>query len=679
MIVLSATNICKSYGMDEILSGISFHVNQGDRVGIVGVNGAGKTTLLNILAKETAPDSGDIFVAAGTTVGYLKQSANFDSNNTVIDEVYSIFSHVSKMEEDMERLSHEIAEKSQEGQDVSQLLKSLDSLQEAYDRINGYGYKSEINGILTSMAFTPDYFQKPISTLSGGEKTRLAMACLLLKKPDILFLDEPTNHLDIGTLKWLEQYLKAYNGTVILISHDRYFLDQTVNKIFQVENHRLQVFNGGYSSYAKERKARRQEEYKRYESQQKEIARQEDMIRRFKQRGTEKLAKRAASREKMLAHVERLSRPDKEADAMKIHFKEDFKSGNDVLMAEGLGKSFGYGENRKHLFSGVDFDIKRGERICIVGANGIGKTTLLKIIMEELKPDEGHLKIGHNVEFGYYDQEQQNLNPANTVLEEMQSFYRLYNDKEMRNILGRFLFRGEQVFLNVGSLSGGEKARLSLLKLMLSGANVLILDEPTNHLDITSKEVFEDALLDYPGTLVVVSHDRYFLNKIPTRIMELSAEGMTPYLGSYDYYMEKKEDIASGKSYLNSLSSGGGAGKSQEASAGHTGGIVPLTLEEVEAMTIEELQQVDLDSLDANTRRRAVKILDTHRRRYEREMKGLEENIARLEKEIKELEKIMCQEDVYSDHVKLGEYHEKMEKAKAELGENYDAWMNMQE
>lgn len=654
MIVLSATNITKAYGIDIILKEVSFHVNQGDRVGIVGNNGAGKTTLLNILCGKMSYEEGNVFISANTTIGYLKQSQNFDSDNTLLEEVTGIFDHVLVMEKDMESLSHEISERSSKGEDVEKLLHKYDEMMEAYNRCNGYGYKSEITGILNSMAFTESFYDKKISTLSGGEKTRLALACLLLKKPDILFLDEPTNHLDIGTLKWLEQYLKAYSGTIILISHDRYFLDQTVNKIFEVENHKLYTYQGGYSDYAEKKRQRREEELRKYDIQQKEINKQEEIIRRFKQHGTEKLAKRAASREKRLAHLELAEKPEAIAGKMKINFKQQFKSGNDVLLAEDLEKGFGYGQKRKELFKHVEFDIKRGERICIVGSNGVGKTTLLKIMMGEAEADGGRLKVGHNVQFGYYDQEQQNLTPSNTVFDEMKDSYRLYTDTEMRSMLGRFLFRNESVFLNVGSLSGGEKARLSLLKLMLSGSNVLILDEPTNHLDITSKEVFEDALMDFPGTVVVVSHDRYFLNKIPTRIMELDENGMAAYLGSYDYYMEKKQEIASGKKYLSELSS----------------------TQNPEEEKIEILEE---GRLSANEQRRINKELEAKNRKREREQKKLEEEIERLETEIAAFEAEMCKEEVFGNHVLLEEYHSKSETAKDLLSETYDRWLITQE
>ena len=549
MIVLSANNLTKTYGTDVIIDKASFHLNAGDKVGIIGRNGAGKTTLLNMLTGELPCDEGEFFVSQNTRIGYLKQRDNFSSEGTVLEEIEGIFSGLRELENEIAELSDKVAENPHD----TGLINRLDELQHRFDREGGYTYKSEMIGILNSMAFDESFYNKKISSLSGGERTRLALAALLLEKPDILLLDEPTNHLDIGTLKWLEQYLEAYRGTIMIVSHDRYFLDRTVNRIFEVENHKVYSYQGKYSDYAAQKKLRRETELRAYNNQQREIARQEEMIRRMKQRGTEHLAKRAASREKRLDMLERIDRPESEMGKMKINFKENFPSGGDVIMAENLEKSFGRGAEHRELFHGVNLDIKRGERICILGPNGVGKTTLLRVLLGELTPDAGYLKIGHNVAFGYYDQGQLLLSDANTVLEELKESYRLYTDTEMRSILGRFLFRGEEVFLPVGSLSGGEKARLSLLKLMLSGANTLILDEPTNHLDIESKEVFEEALMEFPGTVIVVSHDRYFLQRIPTRILELTQDGVIEYLGRYDYYLEKKSQGISAKKYFSKV------------------------------------------------------------------------------------------------------------------------------
>jgi len=672
MIILSANNITSTYVIAPILTNVSFHINEGDRIGIVGLNGAGKSTLLNILSGRLAWDSGDFFVSANTKIGYLRQSNNFESEKTVYGEMLGIFEEVIEMERELERLSHQISEESAQGGDVSKLLHQYDDLTEAFKRKNGYGYKSEINGILSSMAFPEEFFQKKISTLSGGERTRLALASLLLKKPDLLLLDEPTNHLDIGTLKWLEQYLKSYSGTIVLISHDRYFLDQTVNRIFEIENHKLVTYEGNYSAYAEKKRLKEADEIRKYEHQQKEIQRQEEIIRRFKQHGTEKLAKRAQSREKRLEQIERIERPSAQPGKMKIRFKQAYQSGNDVVAVKELSKSFGRGEQKRQLFQNVELDIKRGERVCLVGPNGIGKTTLLKIIMGEAEPDQGHIKLGHNVSFGYYDQEQNLLSAGNTVLDEVHSAYRLYSDTEVRSLLGRFLFKNDTVFQLVSSLSGGEKARLALLKLMLSGSNVLVMDEPTNHLDIASKEVFEDALADFPGTIIVVSHDRYFLNKVPTRILELSADGTENFLGGYDYYMEKKQSLGSGKSYLGELSQKTGAesrnASSQRGSGGFQGSDELAANESTDGKT--------LSSMEA---RRRDKEEQTRLRRLEKEQKRLEEAIAEAEAKIEWIQQEMCREEIYSDHEKIASYQSDLNGLREFVSETYEAWILLQE
>ncbi|MCQ2551402.1 MAG: ABC-F family ATP-binding cassette domain-containing protein [Clostridia bacterium] len=627
MIVLSANNLTKVYGTDVILKGVSFHVEKGERVGIVGTNGAGKTTLLRMLSGELPCDEGDFYVSQNISLGYLKQKDNFDRNGTVMGEVEKIFSSLSAMEKEIEELSQYVAENVSD----ERALDRLDQLQMEYQRKGGYSYRSQMIGILNSMSFKEDSYQKPIESLSGGERTRLALACLLMEKPDILLLDEPTNHLDIATLKWLEGYLKSYTGTVLIVSHDRYFLDQTVNRIFHIENHRLTSYRGGYSSYASERRKVREDQLRAYNNQQKEIKRQEDMIRRFKERGTEHLAKRAASREKRLDQIELLEKPEAEKGRMKIHFKENFKSGNDVIYAENLSKSF----PKKELFKDVNLDIKRGEKICLVGANGIGKTTLLKMILDMTSPSSGKIKLGHNVDLGYYDQGQRLLNGSNTVLEELKESYRLYTDTEMRSILGRFLFRNEEVFTLVGDLSGGEKARLSLLKLMLSGANTLLMDEPTNHLDIESKEVFEDALLEFPGTAIIVSHDRYLLNRIPSRILELTEDGIKEYLGKYDYYMEKK-------------------GQPEEVR------------EERQEKTSSKDERARNKEKEAQERRRAREIA-----KVEEEIQSLEEGIALLEEE-------MAKPQYMADHQKLTALSVKLKEAKDELDAKYDLWAQLQ-
>lgn len=645
MIILSANNLSKIYGTDVIIDKASFHVNAGDKVGIVGRNGAGKTTLLNMLTGELGIDEGEFFVSQNTRIGYLKQRDNFLKEHTVREAMDHIFDHLHRLEEEIHRAADAVAA----NPDDVRLQEKLDALQREYDMKGGYTYKSEITGILSSMAFGEEFYDKKISSLSGGERTRLALAALLLEKPDLLLLDEPTNHLDIGTLKWLEQYLSSYKGTIMIVSHDRYFLDRTVNRIFEVENHKVYCYDGNYTAFAAKKSQRRESELRAYNNQQREIARQEEMIRRMKQHNTEKLVKRAQSREKRLEHVERLTRPEGEMGRMKIHFKQNFQSGNDVIMAEGLAKEFGRGADRKRLFENAALDIKRGERICIVGPNGVGKTTLLRMIMGELAPTEGRLKVGHNVTFGYYDQGQLLLNENNTVLEELKESYRLYTDTEMRSILGRFLFRGDDVFLTVGSLSGGEKARLSLLKMMLSGANTLILDEPTNHLDIDSKEVFEEALLEFPGTAIVVSHDRYFLQRIPTRILELTREGINEYLGKYDYYVEKKEQFGSGKKYLNELR------------------------EDLAAAT-EAAQVAREANLSAAEQRALNKQREAEERRRLRLLEKLETEIAELEERDARLKQQLCSPENMNDYELLTRLSSEQEEVTARLSAAYEEW-----
>lgn len=643
MIVISANNLTKEYdGSNLVLDKVSFAVNRGERIGIIGINGAGKTTLLRMLTGQLPHDGGDFFVSSDLRLGYLEQDGGFDLENTVIEEVNKVFEHFPEMEQEMERLLEE------------QSLDAYEQLRERYERMGGYMYQSEIRGILTSMAFDESMYNMKISTLSGGEKTRLALAILLLEKPDILFLDEPTNHLDIGTLKWLEQYLKGYKGTIMIVSHDRYFLNETVTRIFEIERGRLSIYEGNYDYYAQERRNRREVELRHYEKQQKEVERQEEMIRRFKQRGTEKLAKRAASREKRLEAMDLMERPEAGHGKLKLNFRQNFQSGKDVLHAEDLSKSFGYGLNRVELFRNVSIDVKRGERICIVGDNGIGKTTLLRILMGDLISATGHIRVGHNVQFGYYDQGQQLLNDNNTVIEELQEAYHLYSEGELRNILGRFLFRGESVFQEISGLSGGERARLSLLKLMMTGANTLILDEPTNHLDIESKEVFEEALLEFPGTCLIVSHDRYFLNRIPTRIMELTETGLVNYLGKYDYYVEKKQQrIESGSKYVAGLSKAAQRGEGAFAS---------------EAETLSPAEE-----------RRLKKEKETEERRLKRKKEALEKEIERLEGEIDSIHEELQKPDVMTDHERLKSLSDKMAADRESLDACYEQWLELQE
>lgn len=619
-----------------ILEDVSFSVNKGDRIGIVGPNGAGKTTLLSILSGEAGPITGNFYVRNGYTVGYLKQRNHFFSEGTVLREAEKTFTRFHEMEKEIHRLEEAISD--HEHPDFNRNLEQYTALLEKYKEQGGYTYKSELKSVLRNMGFGESEYDKKISMLSGGERTRLAMACMLLKQPDILMLDEPTNHLDLRMLEWLEQYLKAYKGTIIVVSHDRYFLDQLVNRIFEVSQCHLTDYRGNYSEYLIKHEERMEVALREYEKQQKEIEKQEEIIRRFKGHGTEKLVNRAKSREKRLAHMEVKDRPVLENNRMKLTFHSEYKSGNDVMLAEDLEKSFG----ERKLFDHVSFDIKKGERICIIGDNGVGKTTLLRILMGKEQADRGYLKIGHNVNFGYYDQGQLLLDENETVLGEMKNAYHLYTDTEMRSILGRFLFRGDDVFKQIRSLSGGEKAKLSLLKLMLSGANTLILDEPTNHLDIDAKEVVEDALLDFEGTLIIVSHDRYLLQKLPTRIFELTTDGIVEYKGRFDYYLQKKEEL-----------------KAAESSG-------------------EESKSEPTGELSAEEERKLRKEQEAEQRRQERRIKELEGIIEDLEAKIQETEEILCAPENMSNVELLQEKGELLEQYKADLEVQYEEWMELQ-
>ncbi|MDR2295224.1 MAG: ABC-F family ATP-binding cassette domain-containing protein [Clostridiales Family XIII bacterium] len=660
MIVLSAKNLSKLYGAHIVLQDVSFSLNGGDRVGIIGINGAGKTTLLDILTGRSSPDKGELFVAPALTTGYLRQDGDFNSERTVYEEMLLPFRDLIEAEREAEALAAEIARRAEAGEDAGAPLRRYDRLTESFRQGGGYSYKSEIAGILSSMAFPEPIRSQKVSLLSGGERTRLALAALLLKKPKLLFLDEPTNHLDIGTLAWLEQYLENYAGSIVLVSHDRYFLDRTVNRIFEMENGRLTVYEGNYTAFAEKKRAKRQAERDAYEKQRREIERQEEIVRRFRQHGTEKLAKRARSREKRLSHMPSAERPADDPAHMRIRFHRRYKSGNDVLLAEGLSKGFAHAGVRRELFAHVDLDLKSGEHVCMVGANGIGKSTLLKILSGALAPDDGRLQTGRNVLIGRYDQERALLSDENTVLEEAGASCGPLGDTELRGILGRFLFTGDTVFRKVGVLSGGERARLSLLKLMLSGANLLLLDEPTNHLDIVSKEVFEEALRAYAGTALIVSHDRYFLNRIPSRIVELTRDGLVNYLGGYDHYAERKEAEAAGKRRLSALS---GAFEAEGTAR--------------DASTAEAFEAEDTGISDAAEQRRRSKAAAAAEKRRLRALALAEERIAALEDEIGAIEAEMCDAAVLSDHVLLRESNERLSAAKDALAAAYDRWMEL--
>ncbi len=532
--IVACNNISKSFGTDVILQGITFHINDKEKAGIVGINGAGKSTLLKIIIGEMAADSGEVTFAKGSTSGYLSQHQDLASDNTVYDELLSVKAELIQMEETIRSLEH--AMKHVQGEELEQMLTAYTRLTHEFESQNGYAYKSELAGVLKGLGFLDEDFKKTVTTLSGGQKTRLALGKLLLSSPDIIFLDEPTNHLDMNSIAWLETYLLNYKGAVVIVAHDRYFMDKVVTKIVEIDQTRANVFEGNYSSYAEKKAQMREIEMHHYLNQQQEIKHQEEVIAKLRSFNREKSIKRAESREKMLNKIERADRPTEANAEMNIRLEPRVLSGNDVLTVKGLGKAYG----PKRLFDSISFEVKRGERIAVIGANGTGKTTLLKLLTRELSADTGEFIFGAKVCVGYYDQEHQVLHPEKTIFEEIQDTYPEMNNTKVRNTLAAFLFTGDDVFKQVRELSGGERGRVSLAKLMLSESNFLILDEPTNHLDIISKEILEKALNSYEGTVLFVSHDRYFINKTATRILDLTHLTFVDYRGNYDFYLEKK-------------------------------------------------------------------------------------------------------------------------------------------
>ena len=647
MIIISGKDISKAYGTDIIFEDVCFGIEKGDRVGIVGANGTGKSTLLGIIAGDVEATSGDLYIRSDVNIGYLRQQNHFEGSGTVREEAEKSLKRFFDMEKKLETLQLAIAD--HESESFEKDLEEYTRLMEEYEQKGGYTYKSELGAMLMHMGFDAEAQNKEISKLSGGERTRLALSCLLLSKPDILILDEPTNHLDLHMLEWLESYLDGYRGTLMVVSHDRYFLDKITNRIFDLGGGTLDAYTGNYSEFLVKREERLEVMRREYEKQQAEIARQEEMIRRFRQHGTEHLAKRAASREKRLAMLEIKEKPKLKQSKMKLNFEADFKSGGEVLEAEDLSKSYG---DRK-LFDHTGLLLRKGERVCIIGDNGIGKTTLLKILMGLEKPDDGYLRTGYNVEFGYYDQGQLLLDENETVLGEMKNAYHLYTDTEMRSLLGRFLFTGDDVFKQVRDLSGGEKAKLSLLKLMLSGANTLILDEPTNHLDIESKEVVEEALMEFEGTMLIVSHDRYLLNLIPDRILELTEHGLVEYKGKFDYYLEK---------------SGRGVAAGEGPDAGKPGRTAD-----------EELELTRKLVTDSEARRKAGKQQEAEQRRRERRAEAAEQRIHELECEIADIQDEMSLPENSTDVAWMREKSETLAALEAEASKLYDEWMLLQE
>ena len=535
--ILNATNISKSFGSNEIIKDANFLVNEHEKVAIVGVNGAGKTTLLKILTGEERADSGNVILAKDAKLGYLRQINNVDSTLSIIDELYTVIEHILNMEKRMLEMQEQMQHLS--GEALEELYSSYTALTHSYELMDGYTAKSKVIGILKGLGFDENDFDRKINTLSGGQKTRVFLAKLLLEEPDIILLDEPTNHLDLRSIEWLESYLLNYKGAVIIVSHDRYFLDKIVSKVIDIENAEVQMYSGNYSDFSAKKQMLLDAKMKEYLNQQQEIRHQEAVITKLKQFNREKSIKRAESRQKQLEKIDRVEAPVTHIENMKLSLDISKESGKDVLTVHDLSKSF----DEKHLFSNINFEIKRGERVAIIGDNGTGKTTLLKIINGLLSPDTGEVIYGSNVSIAYYDQEHQVLHMDKTLFDEISDTYPDMSNTQIRNILAAFLFTGEDVFKKIGDLSGGERGRVSLVKLMLSKANFLLLDEPTNHLDILSKDVLESALNSFPGTICYVSHDRYFINKTATRILDLTGNRLLNYIGNYDYYIEKREAV----------------------------------------------------------------------------------------------------------------------------------------
>ena len=537
MNVISVSNLAKEYPGKEIFSGLSFNLEKGDKAGLVGINGSGKSTLFNILTGNLRADEGKIFIPQEVKVGYLEQILSIDSHMTIYEYCLAIFDDMIRLEEEIRELEKKMSQE-KDDEKLAQIMDEYTKKSDLFHQKNGYAIKSELEGTLTAMGFDREDFDKEISVLSGGQKARVELAGLLLEKPDLLLLDEPTNHLDIKAINFLETFIKNYQGTVIIISHDRYFLDATVNKMMVLEYGRLTSYNGNYTSFMTQRKKDRDVYLHQYKSQQKEIERQEEIIDRLKNLGGSKRKRgisQSRSRQKLLDKMEKMEKPIELQDTMSLKFSPRIQSGMDVLKVDKLAKSFDYRE----IFKNISFDIYRNERAAIIGDNGVGKTTLFKIILKEEMPDAGNVKLGQSVNIGYFDQEQKSLNLENTIFDEIREAYPRLTNFEIRSYLAKFMFYDDDVFREISELSGGERARISLLKLMISDCNFILMDEPTNHLDIDSKEILEDAILDFEGTLLIISHDRYFLNKIASKILDMKNDQIDLYLGNYDYYREK--------------------------------------------------------------------------------------------------------------------------------------------
>lgn len=632
--VLACHNISKAYGITEILNNINFHIEAKEKLAIVGINGAGKSTLLKIIMGEEEADEGQIVIGKDISVGYLAQHQTSFYDKTIFEELLSVKQNVIELQEQIRQLEQNM--KNLKDEELEAALERYTRMNHTFEQQDGYAFESQVTGILKGLGFQETDFNRKVEELSGGQKTRISLGRLLLSRPDVILLDEPTNHLDLNSIAWLENYLKSYDGAVIIVSHDRYFLDKIVTKVVELENTKSTIYHGNYSYYAAKREEVRLSKYRAYMNQQAEIKHQEAVIAKLKQFNREKSIKRAESREKMLDKLERLEKPQEVNAEMRLTLTPDIESGNDVLSIEGLSKSYG----AHTLFTGIDIDIKRGERVALIGNNGTGKTTILKIITQLLPKDSGKIILGAQVHIGYYDQEHQVLHPDKTIFDELHDTYPDMTNTRIRNVLAAFLFTGEEVFKEIRDLSGGERGRVSLAKLMLSNANFLILDEPTNHLDITSKEILENALKNYTGTILYVSHDRYFINQTATRILDLHDGGITSYIGNYDYYIEQQ--------------------------------LVSTARTEEKAVAVRE----DTDSKKDWKRSKEEQAKERKRRN---DLQKTESRIEELENLISALGEKMALPENATSAAKLSELSEQQTKANEELEQLYEIWENLSE
>ena len=647
--ILACQKITKAFGGDTILQDINFIINEGEKAALIGINGAGKTTLLKIITGEYEADSGEVVLQRGATMGYLSQVIDVTSRRTIYEEMLDAKKDIIEMEQKIHTLEQDISRLS--GEKLENAMESYSLLTDRFEKSNGYAWKSEIVGVLKGLGFTEAEFDTPIHTLSGVQKTRVALSRILLTQPDIILLDEPTNHLDMDAIRWLETFLSNYRGAVLIVSHDRYFLDRVVSKVIEIEAGKSQTFLGSYSQYAEKKKAQRDAQMKLYLNQQQEIRHQEDVITKLRSFNREKSIRRAESREKMLNKMELVDKPVVLNSRMRISLEPEVISGNDVLTIENLSKSF---EN-KPLFRNLNLSIHRGEVVGLLGANGTGKTTLLKIINRHLRPDSGKIHYGAKVSIGYYDQEQHVLNDENTIFDEISDAYPKLTNTRIRNVLAAFLFTGDRVFQKIGTLSGGEKGRVSLAKLMLSNANFLILDEPTNHLDIQSREILEDAINDYEGTVFYVSHDRYFINQTATRILDLSPDGIVNYKGNYTYYLEQKEAGNIEADSDSVLSPPAGSDETAASSAGNPSS----------GSSKEDWKRSREEA--ARQRKRA------------NELKKTEAEISRLEEENETIKNEMNDPEIGSNVSRLMELSRQYEENEEALLELYEKWEELSE